>query len=210
MFQKLVSKRNFLIINGTLMIIMGIVWLLYLTTESTKYSMLFYNMRDYAELAIILLLGVMLIDLTKPKKIVGIIMFLISIFIGIIVVNNQIDLFKFSSVDKEWFYRSITFIAINLSLILLFAIKVNFKKIGNHKVEMLIIISLIGIIINWIFMAYKATHYISPKPVESYLQLVRFFLHLNQISSTLCGVGFIALGLSKSKNGNRRYDKYKK
>lgn len=56
-------------------------------------------------------------------------------------------------------------------------------------------------------MAYKATHYISPKPVESYLQLVRFFLNLNQISSTLCGVGFIALGLSKSKNGNRKNDK---
>ena len=133
MFQKLVNKRNFLIINGTLMIIMGIVWLLYLTTESTKYSMLFYNMREYAELAIILLLGVMLIDLAKPKKTVGIIMFLISIFIGIIVANNQITLFKFSSVDKEWFYRSITFIVIDLSLILLFAIKVNFKKIWNYK-----------------------------------------------------------------------------
>lgn len=203
MFEKIVNKRNFLIINGTIMIIMGIVWLLYLTTESTKYSMLFYNMREYAELAIVLLLGVMLIDLAKPKKMVGIIMFLISIFIGIIVANNQIYLFKFSSIDKEWFYRAITFIVIDLSLISLFAIKVNFKKIMNYKFEMLIIISLIGIIINWIFVAYKATHYISPKPVEPYFQLVHFFLNLNQISSTLCGLGFIALGLSKSKNGNK-------
>lgn len=201
MFQKLVNRRNFLILNGTLMIIMGIVWLLYLTTELTKYSMLFYNMREYAELAIILLLSVMLIDLVKPKKIIGIIIFLISIFIGIIVANNQIYLFKFSSVDKEWFYRSIVFIAINLSLISLFAIEVNFKKIMNYKVEMLIIISLIGITINWFFWAYKAAHYISPKPVESYFQLVHFFSNLNQISTTLCGVGFIALGISKSKNG---------
>lgn len=200
MFQKLVNKRNFLMLNGILMIIMGIVWLLYLTTELTKYSMLFYNMREYAELAIVLLLGVMLIDLAKPKKIVGIIIFLISIFIGIIVANNQIYLFKFSSVDKEWFYRSIAFIAINLSLISLFAIEVNFKIIRNYKVEMLIIISLIGIIINWIFVAYKATHYISPKPVESYFQLVNFYLNINRISTTLCGVGFIALGISKSKN----------
>jgi len=203
MFQKLVKKRNFLIINGTLMIIMGIVWLLYLTTDLTKYSMLFYNMREYAELAIVLLLGVMLIDLIKPKKTVGIIMFLISIFLGIIVANNQITIFKFSSVDQEWFYRSITFIAINVALISLFAIKVNFKKIMNHKVEMLIIISLIGIIINWIFWGYKATHYISHKPVESYFQLVHFFSNLHQISSTLCGVGFIALGFSKSKVGNK-------
>ncbi len=199
MFQKLVNKRNFLIINGTLMIIMGIVWLLYITTDLTKYSLLFYNMREYAELAIVLLLGVMLIDLAKPKKIVSIIMFLISIFIGIIVANNHIYLFKFSSVNKEWFYRSITFIAINLSLISLFAIKVNFKKIMNYKVEMLIIISLIGIIINWIFWAYKATHYISPKPVENYFQLIHFFSNLNQISSALCGVGFIVLGLRKMR-----------
>ena len=199
MFQKLVNKRNFLIINGTLMIIMGLVWLLYLTTELAEYSMLFYDIREYAELAIILLLGVMLIDLTKPKKIVGIIMFLISIFIGIVVANNQIYLFKFSSVEKEWFYRSITFIAIYLSLISLFVIEVNFKKIRNYKVEMLIIISLIGIMIYWIFMAYKSTFIISSKPIQSYLHLVNFYLNINRMSTTLCGVGFIVLSLNKSK-----------
>lgn len=203
MFQKLVNKRNFLIINGAIMISMSILWLLYLTTELTKFGLMYYNIRDYAEIAIVLLLGVMLIDLAKPKKIVGIIMFLISIFIGIIVANNQIYLFKFSSVDEEWFYRSITFIVINISLISLFAIEVNFKKIRNYKIEMLIIISLVGVIINWIFVAYKATHYINPKPVESYFQLVHFFLNLNQISTALCGVGFIVLGLRKSKIGNK-------
>ncbi len=202
MFQKLVNKRNFLIINGAIMISMSILWLLYLTTELTKFGLMYYNIRDYAEIAIVLLLGVMLIDLAKPKEIVGIIMFLISIFIGIIVANNQIYLFKFSSVNEEWFYRSITFIAINISLISLFAIKVNFKKIRNYVIEMLIITSLIGITINWIFWAYKATHFFSPKPIESYFQLVHFFLNLNQISVTLCGVGFIALGFRKSKIGN--------
>lgn len=49
MYQKLVTKRNFLILNGTLMIIMGIVWLFYLTTELTKYSKLFYDISEYAE-----------------------------------------------------------------------------------------------------------------------------------------------------------------
>lgn len=202
MFQKIVNKRNFLIIDGTIMILMSILWLLNLTTELTKFSMMFYDIREYAELAIILLLGVMIVDLIKPKKIVGIIIFLISIFIGIVVANNEINLFKFSSVDKEWFYRSIAFITIYISIISLFVFEMDLKKIRNYKVEILIIISLIGIIISWIFMAYKATFYISPRPIESYLWLVRFFLNINRISTALCGVGFIVLGLRKSKIGN--------
>ena len=48
-------------------------------------------------------------------------------------------------------------------------------------------------------MAYKTAFYINPRPVESYLSLVRFFLNIDRISTFLCGVGFIVLGLRKSK-----------
>ena len=75
----------------------------------------------------------------------------------------------------------------------------NVKGVRNYKVERLIIFCLLGIIISWIFMAYKSTFYISPKPAESYLRLVRFFSNIDRISTFLCGVGFIVLGLRKSK-----------
>lgn len=184
------------------MIVMATIWLLYLTTDSTKYGMLFYNLKEYAELAIVLLLGVMIIDLIKPKNIGGIVIFLISIFIGIVVANNQISLFKFSSIDNEWFFRSISFIVIYLSLITIFVIEMNVKGVRDYKVERLITFCLLGIIISWIFIAYKAAFYINPRPVESYLSLVRFFLNIDRISTFLCGVGFIVLGLSKFKKGN--------
>ncbi|MBN2796766.1 MAG: hypothetical protein JXR88_15250 [Clostridia bacterium] len=203
MIQKIFNKQNFLILNGSIMIIMGIIWLLYQTTELIQYSMLFYDIREYAELAIILLLGVMLIDRIKPQRTVGIIMLLVSIFIGIAVANNQIDLLKFSSLEKEWFYRSIVFIAIYLSLINLIAIDVNFKRIWHYKAEMLIIISLIGIIIYWTFTAYKSRFYISHKPIQTYHDLVNFYININQISTTLGGVGFIILGLNKFKPRNK-------
>lgn len=184
------------------MIVMATIWLLYLTTDSTKYGMLFYNLKEYAELAIVLLLGVMIIDLIKPKNIGGIVIFLISIFIGIVVANNQISLFKFSSIDNEWFFRSISFIVIYLSLITIFVIEMNVKGVRDYKVERLITFCLLGIIISWIFITYKAAFYINPRPVESYLSLVRFFLNIDRISTFLCGVGFIVLGLSKFKKGN--------
>lgn len=96
MLLKIVNKRNFLIINGAIMILMAIIWLLHLINESPELGLMFYNIRDYAELAIIVLLGVMIIDLIKPKKVAGSLIFLISVFIGIVVANNNIDLFKFS------------------------------------------------------------------------------------------------------------------
>lgn len=199
MFQKIVNKRNFLILNGAIMIIMSMLWLLHITTDSTKYGMLFYNLKEYAELAIVLLLGVMIIDRIKPKNIGGIVIFLISILIGIVVANNQISLFKFSSIDKEWFFRSTSFIVIYLSLITIFVIEMILKGVRDYKVERLIIFCLIGIIISWIFMAYKSTFYINPRPVESYLRLVRFFSNIDRVSTFLCGVGFIIMGLRKSK-----------
>lgn len=182
------------------MIIMSMIWLLHITTDSTKYGMLFYNLKEYAELAIVLLLGVMIIDLIKPKNTGGIVIILISIFVGIVVANNQICLFKFSSINKEWFFRSASFIVIYLSLITIFVIEMNVKGVRDYKVERLIIFCLLGIIISWIFMAYKSTFYINPRPVESYLRLVRFFSNIDRVSTFLCGVGFIILGLRKSKS----------
>jgi hypothetical protein len=183
MFNKIVNKRNLFIINGFIMILMGILWLMSLNTKDSQYSMLYYDIRPYAELAIILLLGVMLMDRLKASNISRTIMFLVFFFVGIIVANNQISLFEFSSLEKEWLYRSIAFISIYLALIVLLALEIDFKKLWHHKKEMLIIISLIGIIISWSFTAYKSAYYISSKPIQSYLDLVNYYLRINRVST---------------------------
>lgn len=199
MLLKIVNKRNFLIINGAIMILMAIIWLLHLINESPELGLMFYNIRDYAELAIVVLLGVMIIDLIKPKKVAGSLIFLISVFIGIVVANNNIDLFKFSSVNEEWLFRSIAFITIYIALIIIFVVEIDLKNIKNYKVEILVIICLVGIIPSWIFNAYKATNHISPKQVEDYFRLGIYILNINRMSTALCGVGFTILGLRKSK-----------
>lgn len=199
MFNKIVNKRNLLIVNGSIMIFMGILWLMSLNTKDSQYSMLYYDIRPYAELAIILLLGVMLMDRLKANNITRTIMFLVFFFVGIIVANNQIPLFEFSSLEKEWFYRSITFIFIYLTLIVLLILEIDFKKLWHHKTEMLIIFSLIGIIISWSFTAYKSVYYISTKPIQSYLDLVNYYLRINRVSTLLCGLGFLILAFNQLK-----------
>lgn len=190
MMKKIMNEKLLFLINGIMLFIMGLSWLLYQVLEVELFSKIYYGIHDYYEISIVLLLAVMLINRFKPNGMISTIIFLFSLSVGIISANNHIDFIRFETVDSGYLFRAVVYIIVFSFLAILFALGI---KNSDSLIRILSGIIVLCLIYNVIIKLYVA-YYI----YNQSMNLIEYHFNIDRIINTIFGICLILMGIIES------------